>query len=123
MEERKDEFDNLPGWAQRIPGQLDRHWKWTVIAVWLVYCAIYLFTRSAAIDGFALGDTDDNLRMSQARALIAGQDWYDLRQYRLNPPEGANVHWSRLVDMPLAGLILLLRPFIGGAEAARWAVA
>ena len=58
--------------------------------------------------------------MMQVRALLHGQDWFDLRQYRLNPPFGANIHWSRLVDLPLAGLILLLRPFArrrrGGAD-------
>jgi hypothetical protein len=48
-------------------------------------------------------DTDDNLRMMQVRDLMRGQDWYDLRQYRLNPPFGADIHWSRLVDLPIAG--------------------
>src|SRR3546814_11378436 len=28
------------------------------------------------------------------------------------PPEGADIHWSRLVDLPLAGLILLFKPFL-----------
>ena len=55
--------------------------------------------------------------------MLAGQDWFDLRQYRLNPPFGADIHWSRLVDLPLAGLILLLRPLVGGADAERIAVA
>jgi hypothetical protein len=41
----------------------------------------------------------------------------------MNPPYGANIHWSRLVDLPIAGLILGLRPFLGGAGAERWAVA
>src|SRR3954447_13495280 len=41
----------------------------------------------------------------------------------MNPPYGANIHWSRLVDLPIAGLILLLRPVFGGAAAERWAVA
>src|SRR3546814_19239421 len=27
------------------------------------------------------------------------------------PPGGADIHWSRLVDLPLAGLILLFQPF------------
>ena len=59
----------------------------------------------------------------QVRALLHGQGWYDLRDYRMNPPFGANIHWSRLVDLPIAGLILGLRPFLGGAAAERWAVA
>ena len=44
--------------------------------------------RWAAIQGFGLGDTDDNMRMMQVRALLDGQGWSDLRQYRLNPPAG-----------------------------------
>jgi hypothetical protein len=59
--------------------------------------------------------------MMQVRGLLHGQGWFDLRQYRMNPPYGANIHWSRLVDLPIAGLILLLRPLIGGAPAERWA--
>jgi hypothetical protein len=41
----------------------------------------------------------------------------------MNPPFGANIHWSRLVDLPIAGLILGLRLFLDGAAAERWAVA
>jgi hypothetical protein len=41
----------------------------------------------------------------------------------MNPPYGANIHWSRLVDLPIAGLILGLRPFLGGPRAEMWAVA
>ena len=80
-------------------------------------------SRLDQIRWFGLGDTDDNMRIMQVRALLHGQGWYDLRNYRMNPPFGANIHWSRLVDLPIAGLILALRPFLGGAGAERWAVA
>ena len=61
------------------------------------------------------------MRMSQVRALLAGQDWFDLRQYKMNWPDGANIHWSRLVDLPLAGLILLGRTFMTAARMpSRW---
>src|SRR5436853_507398 len=82
-----------------------------------------IYDRWDQIRWFGLGDTDDNMRMMQVRALLHGQGWYDLRNYRMNPPFGANIHWSRLVDLPIAGLILSLRPFLGGAAAERWAVA
>jgi hypothetical protein len=107
----------------RILDFLDRRWRWVVVAAWLGMCAWFLFNRWAGIQAFALGDTDDNLRMMQVRGLLGGQDWFDLRQYRLNPPFGADVHWSRLVDLPRAGLVLGLRPLLGGAAAERWAVA
>ena len=108
---------------ERILRLLDRHWKWLVLIVWLGFVAWFLWSKWTDIRWFNLPDTDDNMRMMQVRGLLGGQDWYDLRQYRLNPPFGANIHWSRLVDLPLAGLILALRPLLGGAAAERWAVA
>jgi len=105
-------------WALR---GVDRHWvRWTLIA-WGVLCAWYLFDRWGNVRWLSLGDTDDNMRLAQVRALLAGQDWYDLRQYRLNPPNGFDIHWSRLVDLPIAGLILLFRPFVGLSWAERLA--
>jgi hypothetical protein len=61
--------------------------------------------------------TDDAMRLVEVRDWIGGQGWFDLFQHRLDPP-GASMHWSRVVDVPLAALILLLRPLIGthGAE-------
>ncbi|QIK78517.1 hypothetical protein G7077_05995 [Sphingomonas piscis] len=102
---------------ERVGEWLDRHWKWVVLLAWLAFCAWLLNQRWGPVHAFALADTDDNLRMAQVRDLLRGQDWFDLRQHRLNPPAGANIHWSRLVDLPIAGLILLLRPFVGGASA------
>ncbi len=101
---------------------IERHWKLIVVVAWLAFCAWYLWNNYDAVRYFRLGDTDDNMRMMQVRGLLHGQGWYDLRQYRLNPPIGANIHWSRLVDLPIAGLILALRPFLGGPAAERWAV-
>src|SRR5579872_1150608 len=102
---------------------LDRHWKLVVALAWLAFCTMFVFQKWAEIRGFGLGDTDDNMRIMQVRGLLHGQGWFDLRNYRMNPPYGANIHWSRLVDLPIAGLILGLRPFLGGAGAERWAVA
>ena len=109
--------------VDRLGGWLDRHWRLVTFAAWLMFAAWFLYNRWGGIQAFALGDTDDNLRMAQVRALLAGQDWFDLRQYRLNAPFGANIHWSRLVDLPIAALMLLFRPFVGGAVAEKIAVA
>jgi hypothetical protein len=103
--------------------RLEKHWRWWLLAFWLAAAGLMIYTRWAHIHAFALGDTDDNLRIMQVRDLLRGQDWFDLRQYRLNPPAGADIHWSRLVDLPIAGIKLLLAPLIGGAAAERWAVA
>ena len=82
--------------------------SWSSSWSWLGFCAWFIFKKWLDIRYFGLGDTDDNMRMMQVRALLHGQGWFDLRQYRLNPPFGANIHWSRLVDLPIAGLILAL---------------
>lgn len=44
---------------------------------------------------------DDYMRILEVRDLLAGQSWWDVNQYRINPPDGASMHWSRLVDLPL----------------------
>ena len=107
---------------ERAGDVLARHWKLITVLVWIGLCAWFVYTNLDGIRFFRLGDTDDNMRMMQVRGLLHGQGWYDLRQHHLNPPAGANIHWSRLVDLPIAGLVLALRPFLGGPGAERWAV-
>ncbi|MGZ8311172.1 MAG: AcrB/AcrD/AcrF family protein [Allosphingosinicella sp.] len=102
---------------------VSRHWRPLLLLFWAAVALYMLFDRWAAIRGFVLSDTDDNMRIMQVRALIDGQGWYDLRQYRLNPPVGADMHWSRVVDLPIAGLKLMLSPFVGGRNAEMAAVA
>jgi len=61
--------------------------------------------------------TDDAMRLAQVRDLLAGQSWYDLTQWRMNVPFGLPMHWSRLIDAPIAGLILVLRQFLSPQSA------
>jgi len=110
------------GFEEQAVDAIERHWKLIVVLAWLAFCAWYLWNNFDSVRYFRLGDTDDNMRMMQVRGLLHGQGWFDLRQHRLSPPVGANIHWSRLVDLPIAGLILALRPFLGGPAAERWAV-
>lgn len=88
--------------------------------VWLiVFAGAVGFTSWGALGtvlhDLRLPDTDDAMRLVQVRDLLAGQSWFDLAQHRHAgaPP----MHWSRLVDVPIAGLILLARPFAGPALA------
>ncbi len=85
--------------------------------VWLIVCAIYIVTKWSAIAALNLPDADDTLRMVQVRDLLAGQPFWDLHQYRIDPPQGMLMHWSRLVDLPLAAVQLVLRPLLGAALA------
>ena len=51
-------------------------------------------------------DTDSAMRLAGVRDLLHGQAWFDTSQHRLNTPYGLSMHWSRLVDAPLALLML-----------------
>ena len=85
---------------------------WSLLAIFLVYLS---WDRLVTLRGW---DPDDQLRLVQLRDFLAGQGWFDNSQHRLNAPYGAPMHWSRLIELPLAGLILILRPLFGqnGAE-------
>ncbi|WIY52134.1 hypothetical protein O9Z70_11725 [Devosia sp. YIM 151766] len=81
----------------------DRHWFiliWSLVAVALI---VRSFATNAGAPLFI--DTDDAMHMVVARDFLAGQGWYDPIQHRLDTPYGADIHWSRLVDLPLAGLL------------------
>jgi len=90
------------------------------IMIALLWAVVVCSLGAPAIkDGvFDAMSTDDAMRLVEVRDLIAGQGWFDLMQHRLDPP-GVSMHWSRVIDAPLAALIVMLRPLTGvaGAEA------
>ena len=88
-----------------------------VLAGWALIALIAVLRNWQLIATLHFSDPDDALRMVQVRDLLAGQGWFDLHQYRVAPPDGVVMHWSRLVDAPLAAITLLLRPLLGEARA------
>ncbi|WP_338241896.1 hypothetical protein [Aurantiacibacter hainanensis] len=78
---------------------------WAVLAVWLAYCTVRLAIQPLL--GWDPVGQDDWTRLLQVRAWLDGQAFWDVTQYRMNPPEGFSMHWSRLVDLPLAALMLV----------------
>lgn len=84
-----------------------------VLLVWVMLCALMFVAKGHALLLHRFPDPDDALRLVEVRDLIAGQSWFDVHQYRIAAPEGVPMHWSRLVDIPLATLILALRPLLG----------
>lgn len=57
-------------------------------------------------------DNDDQMRLVEVRDLLSGQSWWDTRQYRVLPPEGIPMHWSRYIDAGIAGIILAVSSFV-----------
>ncbi len=85
---------------------------------WGAVCALLLLVHYSAISALRFPDPDDTMRLLQVRDLIAGQGWFDLTQTRVNAPDGGvPMHWSRLVDLPLAAIIIALTPLLGSASA------
>ncbi|MCB2066802.1 MAG: hypothetical protein KDE15_09210 [Erythrobacter sp.] len=77
---------------------------WAVLAVWATYALIRLAVQPLL--GWEPLGPDDWTRLLEVRAWIDGQSWWDVTQYRMNPPAGFSMHWSRLVDLPLAALAI-----------------
>jgi len=77
-----------------------------ILAIGFLVCVVLSWSgiKTIWLEG-TYNDTDDAMRMLQVRDWLAGQGWYDLRAMRLDPPGGALMHWSRVVDLPVAALL------------------
>src|SRR3546814_9744340 len=92
--------------------------------LWLAVVAVSLFVYREGIAALDLRDADDLMRLAEVRDLIAGQSWFDVTQYRINPAGGGGpMHWSRFIDAQMVALTAWLRPFMSPEAAARWAAA
>lgn len=91
---------------------------WRAALAWLALCLLLVMMKAQSIAVWQFPDPDDVMRLVQVRDLLAGQSWFDLTQYRIDSTNGGvPMHWSRLVDLPLALLIGLLSPLIGVSAA------
>lgn len=85
-----------------------------VFAGWTLISLVLIVASWRFIHNFYFLDPDDALRLMEVRDLLAGQSWWDVHQYRL---AGGDLHWSRLVDLPIAAVILTARPLLGQSSA------
>jgi hypothetical protein len=106
--------------AGLLPRLARRRELLAVFAIWLVVSCWMAWNARMGVAERLFADPDDAMRLVQVRDWLGGQSWFDVTQYRLNAPAGGAMHWSRLVDVPIAAVILLARPFFGpeGAESA-----
>jgi hypothetical protein len=89
---------------------------WCVLATLLLTVGAIF---GAGVHGLSqwLGDTDDAVRLVSVRELLAGAPWFDTTLPRIGAPLPLVSHWSRLIDLPIASLILLLTPLFGAEQA------
>jgi len=88
----------------------------------LLAVGLAIDSRGAATWRLELGDSDNFMRLVQVRDWLGGQSWWDVHQYRADPPGGVAMHWSRLADLPLAATLLVAQQFAAPALAERIAL-
>lgn len=89
-----------------------------VALAWVLICTVMLLASFGAISAQRFPDPDDVMRLIQVRDLLAGQSWFDVHQYRVDAPSGGvPMHWSRLVDVPIAALIWFFSLFMAQSAA------
>lgn len=91
--------------------------KLPLLLIWLAVSAVISVVSFDQIASGIGWGPDDQLRQVQLRDWLAGQSWYDTTQYRLAAPDSQPMHWPRLIELPLALVILALGPIIGPAAA------
>lgn len=78
-------------------------------AGWLVLLYLIvsvIFNPESNFNRASLPDTDDYTRLVQVFNWLDGHSWFDMTLNRLYPQHPVSLHWSRLPDLPLAGLII-----------------
>ncbi|MBZ9855614.1 GtrA family protein [Mesorhizobium sp. CA13] len=92
-------------------------WKADIAFALLATLLLLALDRYAGFPQLAnpAGDNDSLLQLVEVRDLLAGQGWFDLHQYRMGLEGGFVMHWSRLLDAPLALCMLALSALTGSA--------
>jgi len=94
-----------------------RRINWFALSLF-VFVGIYLLLRAPGYpEIFDNLHSDSAMRLVTIRDFLAGQGLHDLTQYRLGLESGTEMHWSRLVDIPIAGIILLFYLFFERQQA------
>ena len=101
---------------------LAEQFKIHALSIVVIVAALIVVGKAFAIgqgleERFAGMGNDDILRLTLVQDLIGGQGWFDQSQYRMVPPEGLPIHWSRYIDAGIAALIIPLAWFLPMADA------
>ena len=88
-----------------------------ILLIWVAVSAVLILVTRGQIVSSIGWDPDDQLRMVQLRDWLGGQSWFDTIQYRIGEPDSQPMHWPRWIELPLALVVLLLKPLTGTATA------
>lgn len=96
----------------------DATWKHDFMLALLATLVAFAFNAWTGFSALADVDNDNLLRLVEVRDLLNGQGWFDLHQYRMGLEGGFVMHWSRLVDTPIAAIILAASALTGSTPLA-----
>ncbi|MEM0985814.1 MAG: hypothetical protein AAGJ32_06175 [Pseudomonadota bacterium] len=95
----------------------DRDFDWRPSLAFMALVLVLLASKAGEIWTGTLPGNDDIWRLQQVRDLVAGQGWYNVDQSRFLTPEGGVMHWSRLPDLFLGWVIVVMTPILGQTQA------
>ena len=90
-------------------------WVWCLVAI-AVFALLELRVDPTRLVT-SLGDADDATRLIQVRDLINGASWFDRTLPSIGAPEPLVSHWSRLIDAPLALMLVTFERVMSPATA------
>jgi len=94
-----------------------------ILAAVVAVTAISLANGESPVLSGRMPDSDDYMRLVQVFHWFDTGDWWGRVLPRLNPPDGTLINWARLADLPYAGVVGALSPFMGRMSAALVAAA
>jgi hypothetical protein len=91
---------------------------WWICLAGFAFVLLHAFRSLPQISDLLLNaDSDDQMRLVEVRDWLAGQSWFDTRQYRVLPPEGISMHWSRYVDAGIAAFMVIASAVVPPVQA------
>ena len=88
---------------------------------WLIFFYVlisgFVYVDNGPLTGHIVG-FDDQVRMTQVLQWVNGAGWYDRLITRVNAPEGFQSIWARIVDIPIATVVILAQQFMDQRSAA-----
>lgn len=90
---------------------------WIPLLIFVILSYRIVAQMPGPADFFVSLENDSAVRLVVIRELMAGQGWFDMSLPRLGPGTDFQIHWSRLVDGPIAGLIWISGFFTDRADA------
>jgi len=88
-------------------------WGFLFYLVWNWKGMVLVFSQGV------LPGPDDFLRYHQAQNWLLGQGWFDTTAYRMFPPSGGDIHWTRFIDAAIGGVTAFFNLFTDLSTAGR----